>query len=312
VAGFERTCRPPQLRVLYGHTALIYSLAATADGLVASGSEDSSAKVWRAETGECLQSIEHPGCVWDVAFLRSGDLATGCSDANVRVWTTADERKVGLAGRGGGLAKGSAGRVLPRWMGALYGVEPGGQAHAAGRSAGLCPLLHHGCCCCRRRRRRRRRRCCCCCCQPYRTHPLLPPPGPCDPPPQADAQEAAAYQAVMDARKAEAAASASAAASDPASSLPAGVKVEDPASLAEPGRKDGETRVSVLVRRACGCLCGRARQRCPAVLLLLLALLALLALPELQEVVVQRGQGPPSWAGSGPDADAAAAGHPRA
>ncbi len=62
-------------------------------------------------------------------------------------------------------------------------------------------------------------------------------------PVQAPADEVAAYQAVMDARKAEAQASAAAAASDPASALPAGIKVEEPFSLAQPGKKDGETKV---------------------------------------------------------------------
>lgn len=37
--------------------------------------------------GVCIQSIEHPGCVWDVAFLPNGDLVTACSDGVARVWT---------------------------------------------------------------------------------------------------------------------------------------------------------------------------------------------------------------------------------
>jgi len=37
--------------------------------------------------GVCVQSIEHPGCVWDVAFLPNGDLVTACSDGVARVWT---------------------------------------------------------------------------------------------------------------------------------------------------------------------------------------------------------------------------------
>ena len=39
---------------LAGHTALVYCAAATADGLVASGSEDNTAKLWHAD-GTCLQ-----------------------------------------------------------------------------------------------------------------------------------------------------------------------------------------------------------------------------------------------------------------
>lgn len=39
---------------LAGHTALVYSAAATAGGLIASASEDNTARVWRAD-GTCLQ-----------------------------------------------------------------------------------------------------------------------------------------------------------------------------------------------------------------------------------------------------------------
>lgn len=40
----------------------------------------------------CIQSIEHPGCVWDVKFLENGDLVTACSDGVVRIWTTHADR----------------------------------------------------------------------------------------------------------------------------------------------------------------------------------------------------------------------------
>lgn len=68
---------------------------------------------------------------------------------------------------------------------------------------------------------------------------------------KAPADEVAAYQAVMDARKAEAQASAAAAASDPASALPPGLNVEEPFALAQPGSKDGATKV---VREADGAI----------------------------------------------------------
>lgn len=42
--------------------------------------------------GVCAQSIEHPGCVWDVKFLENGDLVTACSDGVVRIWTTHADR----------------------------------------------------------------------------------------------------------------------------------------------------------------------------------------------------------------------------
>ena len=48
-------------------------------GLVATGSEDNSAKLWRAD-GRCLATLPHPGCVWACHFLPCGDLVTACAD----------------------------------------------------------------------------------------------------------------------------------------------------------------------------------------------------------------------------------------
>ena len=45
-----------------------------------------------APDGTCLQVLEHPGCVWDLAYLPNGDLVTGCGDGVVRVWTKQSER----------------------------------------------------------------------------------------------------------------------------------------------------------------------------------------------------------------------------
>lgn len=42
--------------------------------------------------GMCVQSIEHPGCVWDVKFLENGDVVTACSDGAVRIWTSHGDR----------------------------------------------------------------------------------------------------------------------------------------------------------------------------------------------------------------------------
>ncbi|URE01794.1 PUL domain [Musa troglodytarum] len=73
------------LMEMIGHTSLVYSVDAHLSGIVASGSEDCFLKIWR--DGTCLQSIEHPGCVWDVKFLKNGDIVTACSDGTVRIWT---------------------------------------------------------------------------------------------------------------------------------------------------------------------------------------------------------------------------------
>eukprot|EP00246_Nothoceros_aenigmaticus_P018447 TRINITY_DN963_c0_g1_i3.p1 TRINITY_DN963_c0_g1~~TRINITY_DN963_c0_g1_i3.p1 ORF type:complete len:402 (-),score=48.49 TRINITY_DN963_c0_g1_i3:257-1462(-) len=73
------------LQEMVGHSAMVYSVAVHSSGEIASGSEDNTAKIWR--DGACCQTIEHPGCVWDVKYLPNGDLVTACSDGVPRVWT---------------------------------------------------------------------------------------------------------------------------------------------------------------------------------------------------------------------------------
>ncbi|XP_020250062.1 phospholipase A-2-activating protein [Asparagus officinalis] len=75
---------------MVGHTSLVYSVDAHSSGLVASGSEDRFLKIWK--DGLCIQSIEHPGCVWDAKFLKNGDIVTACSDGAVRIWTSHKDR----------------------------------------------------------------------------------------------------------------------------------------------------------------------------------------------------------------------------
>lgn len=48
--------------------------------------------VWCWTGGACVQSIEHPGCVWDAKFLENGDIVTACSDGVVRIWTSNPDR----------------------------------------------------------------------------------------------------------------------------------------------------------------------------------------------------------------------------
>ncbi|CAJ1933456.1 unnamed protein product [Sphenostylis stenocarpa] len=79
------------LMEMVGHTAIVYSVDSHASGLIVSGSEDCFAKVWK--DGVCVQSIEHPGCVWDAKFMENGDIVTACSDGVVRIWTV-DQKNV--------------------------------------------------------------------------------------------------------------------------------------------------------------------------------------------------------------------------
>jgi hypothetical protein len=78
-------CCPPT----FHHPALLLLL------LLLAGSEDNTVRLWDA-SGSCLATIEHPGCVWAVAFTPAGDLVSGCSDAVARVWSAAAERQVRL------------------------------------------------------------------------------------------------------------------------------------------------------------------------------------------------------------------------
>lgn len=47
-----------------------------------------SGKSCHVSDGVCVQSIEHPGCVWDAKFLENGDIVTACSDGVIRIWTS--------------------------------------------------------------------------------------------------------------------------------------------------------------------------------------------------------------------------------
>ncbi|KDO51449.1 hypothetical protein CISIN_1g0043292mg [Citrus sinensis] len=78
------------LMEMVGHTAIVYSIDSHASGLIVSGSEDRFAKIWK--DGVCVQSIEHPGCVWDAKFLENGDIVTACSDGVTRIWTVHSDK----------------------------------------------------------------------------------------------------------------------------------------------------------------------------------------------------------------------------
>ncbi|KAL3515207.1 hypothetical protein ACH5RR_022109 [Cinchona calisaya] len=78
------------LMEMVGHTSIVYSVDAHISGLIVSGSEDCFAKIWK--DGVCVQSMEHPGCVWDAKFLENGNIATACSDGVVRIWTVHQDK----------------------------------------------------------------------------------------------------------------------------------------------------------------------------------------------------------------------------
>jgi WD40 repeat protein len=92
---FRKLRRPKEivrnawLRVLEGHTALVTSVAVSANGRCAvSGSHDHTLRVWNLNTGACLRVLEgHSDAVSSVAVCADGRRAiSGSWDTTLRVW----------------------------------------------------------------------------------------------------------------------------------------------------------------------------------------------------------------------------------
>ena len=80
---------PPVERTLRGHLGTIYSVAYDSDGKrLVTASEDGTARIWDAVTGDELIVLEgHEGAVKDAAFSPDGQLvATASADRTVIIW----------------------------------------------------------------------------------------------------------------------------------------------------------------------------------------------------------------------------------
>jgi WD40 repeat protein len=91
----------PRLVIQTGHTDSINSIVFSADSsLLASGSSDSTAKLWQAETGRELATFggftkEVPVSVESVAFSPDGRKpASGSNDNTIKVWSVANGKEL--------------------------------------------------------------------------------------------------------------------------------------------------------------------------------------------------------------------------
>lgn len=75
---------------IMAHDHIIYNICVLPTGEIATASEDKTIKIFK--DGKCVQTIPHPGNVWDVKPLPNGDIVTGCSDYVARVWTRSEGR----------------------------------------------------------------------------------------------------------------------------------------------------------------------------------------------------------------------------
>ena len=73
--------------LLEGHTSIVRTLAVLPDGRLASGSYDSTVRVWRLSTGVCEAVLEgHTRYVLALVVLPDGRLASGSYDRTVVIW----------------------------------------------------------------------------------------------------------------------------------------------------------------------------------------------------------------------------------
>ena len=72
--------------VLAGHTSDIKDVALT-ERFAISGSDDKTARIWNAATGQLMHTLLHETAVGAVAIDADGRLAlTGCDDGAIRLW----------------------------------------------------------------------------------------------------------------------------------------------------------------------------------------------------------------------------------
>src|SRR5271166_4286115 len=72
---------------LEGHSRLVDALCMLPDGRLASGSDDSTIRLWYVKTGAETARLEgHSGAVDALCMLPDGRLASGSDDSTIRLW----------------------------------------------------------------------------------------------------------------------------------------------------------------------------------------------------------------------------------
>jgi WD40 repeat protein/tetratricopeptide (TPR) repeat protein len=75
------------LHTLYGHTSYVSSLVVLPGGILGSGSNDKTIKLWNPSTGECLRTLEgHTSNISSLVMLPGGILASGSQDQTIKLW----------------------------------------------------------------------------------------------------------------------------------------------------------------------------------------------------------------------------------
>ena len=78
-------------KALSGHANLVNKLVVLPNGNLASGSGDTTIRIWDKNDGSLVRTLEgHRGPIYSLAVLTNGYLASGSGDFKIKIWTTED------------------------------------------------------------------------------------------------------------------------------------------------------------------------------------------------------------------------------